>query len=204
MMQFYLHKPMMLTLLRLIIAPLLLPALLVIFLPFNCLMSNLALAALFLLFSFTDFLDGYYARKYNQVTRIGSALDHIADKFLTFSTFIALLVVGRIWFFWPIVFIGRDFFVMGLRIIALENNKPLPVDFLGKLKTAVQMMLITFLIVNPYQHDTTAYWARHIEISLLSAAVILTLLSAYNYYTSCMVAFGQNLFAQLEKQDEQQ
>ncbi len=192
----------MLTLLRLVVAPILLPALMVVLLPFNCLMSNLVLGLFFVLFSFTDFLDGYYARKYNQVTRIGSALDHIADKFLTFSTFVALLAVDKIWFFWPILFIGRDFFVMGLRIIALENNKQLPVDFLGKLKTALQMVLITFLIVNPYQGDVSAHWSHRIEVSLLSAAVILTLLSAYNYYRACMLAFGESVFSQLDEPED--
>ena len=179
----YLNLPTLLTLTRLVISPLTLPVLLVYLLPYNNLLINICLGLLFLAFSFTDFLDGYYARKYQQTSKLGGALDHIADKFLVYSTFIALLTVGKIYFFWVIIFIGRDFFVMGLRTIALENNFNIPVGYLGKVKTTSQMMLITWLIVRPMQFTGShaATW-QQVEYSLLSITLVLTLISAYHYY----------------------
>ncbi len=75
---------------RLIIAPVVLPLLLVYGLPYNVGWLNTVLAAIFVFFAFTDFLDGYLARKYQQETLFGSELDPIADKFLVYSTLIAL------------------------------------------------------------------------------------------------------------------
>lgn len=153
-------------------------------------MLNMGLAVVFLAFSFTDFLDGYLARKYHLTTKLGGALDHIADKFLTYSAFIALLTVGKIYFFWVIIFIGRDFFVMGLRQIALENNFNLPVDYLGKIKTALQMLLITLLIIRPtYMHNITM---QLIEKSMIFCAIIITMASCYHYYITCIKYYNDH------------
>ncbi len=144
------------------------------------------LALLFLTFSFTDFLDGYLARKYQMTSQLGGALDHIADKFLTYSTFIGLLAVHKIYFFWVIIFIGRDIFVMGLRQIALENNFSIKVDYIGKVKTALQMILITWLIARPITyagaHASTFYYG---QIVLLAITILTTLASCYHYYSIC-------------------
>lgn len=171
------------TLIRLIASPLILPLLLVYFLPYNNMIINAVLAFLFVALSFTDFLDGYFARKYNQTSQLGAALDHIADKFLTTSTLIALLTVHKIYFFWVIIFIGRDLFIMGLRLIALEHGFTVPVGYIGKLKTASMMALITWIILNPYQQDpgSTGHIWQQIELILLATSILLTLLSAYGY-----------------------
>src|SRR5579871_2706499 len=87
-----------LTLIRLIGSPLLLPFFLVYLLPFNNVIVNAFLMLLFLSFGVTDFFDGYFARKYNQVTSVGATLDHLADKFLMYATLIALVVVHKIYF----------------------------------------------------------------------------------------------------------
>ncbi len=184
----------MFTLARLIISPLILPMALVYLLPYNNLYINASLALLFLAFSFTDFLDGYFARKYNQTSRLGAALDHIADKFFTNSTLIALLAVNKIYFFWVIIFVGRDLFIMGLRMIALEHNFSVPVGYLGKLKTASLMLFITWIIFNPYQQNTNhdALLWQQIELVLLSISLLLTLLSAYIYFRDFMQNFPQH------------
>lgn len=183
------------TLIRLIASPLLLPLLLVYVLPYNNIYLNSFLAVIFAALSFTDFLDGYYARKYNQTSKIGAALDHIADKFLTNSTLIALLAVGKINYFWVILFVGRDLFIMGLRMIALEHNFNVPVGFLGKIKTALLMLLITLLILNPYQAlpQEHTYW-HTAEIVLLAISVTLTLISAYGYTYKFLQVFKIDTF----------
>jgi len=179
-----------LTLVRLVVSPLMLPVLLVYLLPFNSLLINGALAFLFVLFSLTDFFDGYFARKYRQETVLGKVLDPIADKFLVYSVLISLLAVNKIFFYWVIILIGRELFVMGLRTIALEHNITLPVLYFAKMKTAAQMILITYLIINPYQGlGFKAFSWNACEYVLLALTIGLSLFSAYQYYTLYMEQF---------------
>lgn len=182
----YVTLPILLTLIRLIVSPLVLPILIVYLLPYDHWFINTTITFFFIALSATDFFDGYLARKYHMTSKIGSSLDHIADKFLTYSSFIALVAIGKIYFFWVIIFIGRDFFVMGLRQIALENNFTLPVDYIGKVKTTTQLLLLTWLIARPmHPSPVHAHTIQNIESMLLSAALIFTLISGYHYYVQC-------------------
>ncbi len=176
--------PMILTYIRLIGSPLILPFLLAYLLPYNIMWLNCSLAILFFLFGLTDFFDGYLARKYQQETPLGAMLDHVADKFLLYSTLIALIAAHKIHFFWAIIWIGREFFIMALRIIALENNCSITVSSWGKLKTVAQIICLTFIITNPYQSlgMTSFYW-NGTEIVLLLIATLLSLISARNYFS---------------------
>jgi len=183
---------MLLTFIRLIGSPLILPFFLVYLLPYNVMWLNYSLATLFFLFGLTDFFDGYLARKYQQVTPIGAMLDHVADKFLLYSTLIALVAAHKLHFFWAIVWIGREFFIMALRQIALENNFCITVSSWGKLKTAMHIICLTFIIINPYQHLglSALYW-NGTELLLLSITTGLSLLSAYNYSTVFIKQFSE-------------
>lgn len=180
----------MLTLVRLIIAPLLLPILLVNFLPFNDPSTNWLLALCFFAFGLTDFLDGYLARKFKQETMLGRILDPMADKFLVYSVLIALLAVGKIYFYWVLLFIGREFFVMGLRHIALENNLSLSVSFLAKLKTCAQIAYLTIVIANTDSSLGVAQslWWNGTESLLLMLSLFLSLFSALKYYLALVDA----------------
>lgn len=192
-MQNNLSLPTMLTLIRLALSPLLLPLVIVSLLSYHLMVLNIAVAILFLALSFTDFLDGYYARKYEQTSSLGAALDQIADKFLTTSTLIALLAAGKIYFYWVIIFVSRDLFLMGLRHIALEHAFSLPVDYLGKIKTAFLMLLLTWLILKPTSDlCDNSLWQRG-ELILLTISLLLTLLSAYTYFRSFMQKFSEKL-----------
>ncbi|MFA6038629.1 MAG: CDP-alcohol phosphatidyltransferase family protein, partial [Legionellales bacterium] len=131
-------------------------------------------------FGFTDFLDGFFARKYGQETKLGAALDHIADKFLIFSALVALLAVGKISYVWVIALIGREFFMMSLREIALENHVKIKVSPWGKLKTVIHIMLIIWLIMSPLQ-GAESYIFNTIQILLLAASVIISWGSAFDY-----------------------
>ncbi len=178
-----LNIPTLLTLFRLLVSPLCLPFLMVYGLPYNNIYLTHAIAVFFAILGFTDFLDGYLARKFEQVTLLGKALDPIADKFLLFSALISLIVLQKLYFYWAIILIGREFFIMGLRIVALENNLNVDVSWLGKFKTIAQLFYITFAIIDsPY---TTP---------CLAIAVILSVVSAYFYYRSFMQEFAQKKF----------
>ena len=168
------------TLIRLVGAPLVMPFLIVNYGAQNDLYCNILIASLFLFFGFTDFLDGFFARRYAQVTKLGATLDHLADKFLIFSALIGLVAIGKISYIWVTLLIGREFFIMGLRQIALEQNMHIAVSSWGKLKTALHIALISWIILNPIQMTASLFW-NGIEAFLLGASLIISLWSAFDY-----------------------
>lgn len=177
------------------VSPLVLPLLLVYLLPFNIYWINGVLGFLFIAFSLTDFFDGYLARKLNQETHLGKVLDPIADKFLVYSTLIALLAAHKIYFYWVIILIGREIFLMGVRQVALEHNFSVSVSFLGKIKTAIQMSYLTCAILNPYQAEGYSFsvpgaW-NVIEAVLLSVTVFLSVFSAQQYFKIFLARFRE-------------
>ncbi len=188
-----LSLPMILTYIRLIGAPLVLPFLLVYLLPYNIFWLNCSLATLLFLFGLTDFFDGYLARKYDQVTSTGAMLDHVADKFLLYSTLIGLIAAHKLYFFWAILWIGREFFIMTLRQLALEHNFSVSVSSYGKVKTVMQIACLTVVIANPTHalSLSASYW-NMAELTLLLSATVLSLASAYNYFVIFMRQFSRN------------
>lgn len=182
--------PLRLTLIRLIVSPLFLPLGMVYLLPYDNLAINILLALFFVFLSLTDFFDGYLARKYNQETVLGKALDPLADKFLFFSAIIALVALHKIYFFWAILLIGREFFIMGLRILALENSFDIPVSWLGKIKTLFQSFYITTSILNSALLQKPCIVGLSFEQILLVGSLFFSLGSAYFYYQ----AFSKQFF----------
>ncbi len=179
-MRILLNVPTILTLIRLIVSPLVLPILLVYLLPFDHAVLNGFLAFIFLALTSTDFFDGYLARKYHQETLLGELLDPIADKMLLFSVLIALVAAGKLYFYWAIFFIGREFFVMGLRLIAAEYNAKISVSSFGKLKTVFLAFYIVILIVSPYQIVSESFFV--VRIVVQDFALFLSFVSAYQYF----------------------
>ena len=168
-----------------------LPFFIVYLLPFNNIFINGFVTILFLLCGLTDFLDGYFARKYHQVTPLGATLDHLADKFLLYATLIALVVIHKIYFLWALAWIGREFLVMGLRILALEHQFSITVSSFGKSKTVAQIACLAFIMFNPYQPlGAAAPWWNGVELLLLVVATGLSLWSAYQY---CLVFYEKML-----------
>ncbi len=149
------------------------------------------LASLFILFGLTDFFDGYFARRFKQETALGRVLDPIADKFLVYSTLIALLAAHKIYFYWVIILIGREIFMMGLRQIALEQQISVHVSLLAKLKTCAQIAMLAVMIANPYQDLGLcgALGWNGTQLVLLIATLALSLISAWYYYRNFMIAF---------------
>ncbi len=128
--------------------------------------------------SFTDFLDGYIARKRNIVTMFGSFLDPIADKFLTVSSLIMLQSLDRIPSFVVIVLVLREMYMTSLRLLATNEGVLVPVNNIGKWKTATQMIGIPLLM--PYE-----VWRGiplpNIGLGLIYIACFLSLWSAIQY-----------------------
>ncbi|CAB4602774.1 MAG: CDP-alcohol phosphatidyltransferase family protein [Actinobacteria bacterium] len=98
--------------------------------------------------SFTDWLDGYLARKLNQVTRIGALLDPAADRLYIFATLIGLAITGAIPAWLPVVVIGRDLLlVFTIPVLASRNFGPLPVHFAGKAGTFALLYAFPLLLL---------------------------------------------------------
>jgi CDP-diacylglycerol--glycerol-3-phosphate 3-phosphatidyltransferase len=177
--------PLFLTLFRLIFSLFALPILLVLFMPSQQWIAHCALAGIFILVSLTDFLDGYFARLFHQESSLGKALDPLADKFLLYSTAIALIATHHLFYYWAILLIGREFLIMGLRLIAHEYHCSIPVSYLAKVKTTAQCIYFTYIILNP-----ALIWLSHAQIftivehCLLLSVLILSIGSGYQYCSS--------------------
>ena len=98
--------------------------------------------------SITDWLDGYLARKLNQVTRIGALLDPAADRLYIFATLIGLAVTGAIPAWLPVVVVGRDVLLaFTIPVLASRNYGPLPVHFFGKAGTFALLYAFPLLLL---------------------------------------------------------
>jgi cardiolipin synthase len=109
---------------------------------------NLIATVLFVVFAFTDWLDGYLARKLNQTSAFGAFLDPVADKFLVCASMLVLVHLNRADVFVALIIIGREIAISALRewMAQIGATRSVAVHMLGKVKTAVQMTAIPFLL----------------------------------------------------------
>ena len=151
---------------------------------------------IFIIASITDKLDGYLARKNNQVTNFGKFLYPIADKILVVAAMILFVEMGRLPAWIPIIVIFREFAVSGYRLIAVQNSgKVIAANVWGKLKTVTQMIaiILMFLTTQPYfafvnsalTYMTTGDFVMNILASIfMTVSVIATIFSGYEYLKS--------------------
>lgn len=108
---------------------------------------------IFIIASITDKLDGYLARKNNQVTTFGKFLDPLADKILVLAAMVMLVEMAKLPAWIPIIVLSREFIVSGYRLVAVEKgNKVIAASKWGKLKTVTQMIaiILAFLDMNAF------------------------------------------------------
>ena len=138
-------------------------------------------AAIFLAASLTDLLDGYFARKREQVTTLGILLDPVADKLLISSAFISLVQLQVVPAWMVVIIIGREFAVSGLRSIASAQGFTIDASELGKIKMATQVAAITLLILG--MPGNSGYPIFHsLGRIALYFVVLFALLSAIGYF----------------------
>ena len=140
---------------------------------------DLAVLLIFATASFTDFLDGYIARKYELITSLGKFLDPIADKLLVNTMFILFAVKGVVPAVPIIIMVARDTIVDGLRMNASAKGKVVAAGYLGKVKTVLQMVTIIFVLLNNLPFEL-----MHLPVTtfLLWLATIVSVLSGYSYF----------------------
>lgn len=105
-------------------------------------------AAIFIIASFTDFLDGNIARKYGLVTNFGKFMDPLADKLLVCSALICLIELGQLPAWMVLIIISREFIISGFRLVASDNGVVIAASYWGKWKTVFQMISVILMIVN--------------------------------------------------------
>ena len=140
--------------------------------------ANLLGLIIFLLAAITDFIDGYVARKYNMITDFGKFMDPLADKLLVTAALLVLLENGLISGWVVFVIIAREFIVTGFRTIAASKGVVIAAGWLGKIKTVVQFMMISTLLLLNYPFEIFNWPVDRIFIAL---AVVLTVASGVEY-----------------------
>jgi CDP-diacylglycerol--glycerol-3-phosphate 3-phosphatidyltransferase len=132
---------------------------------------------IFLSAAFTDLLDGYLARKWGQVTTVGTLLDPIADKLLVSAALISLVQVGVLPGWMAILIIGREFAISGLRSIAAAEGYIIKASDLGKLKLVTQVVAISLLMLSLAWMEL-----RRTAMTAMWAVVVFATLSAASYF----------------------
>ena len=105
-------------------------------------------AAIFIIASLTDMLDGKIARKYNLVTNFGKFMDPLADKLLVCSALICMIELGQLPAWMVIIIISREFIISGFRLVGADNGVVIAASYWGKFKTVFQMVGVVLLILN--------------------------------------------------------
>ena len=140
---------------------------------------NIVMLVLFCVASFTDFLDGYLARKNNLVTTFGKFADPIADKLLVTTMYILFAAQGTIPVVPVLIMVARDTIVDGIRMIASSNGVVMAAGYLGKLKTVVQMLSIITILLNNLPFEL---YRLPVSDFLLWFAAFTSLASGISYF----------------------
>jgi CDP-diacylglycerol--glycerol-3-phosphate 3-phosphatidyltransferase len=157
------------------------PILIVILLYSTSKTASLIAAALFAFAAFTDWLDGYVARRQNIITSMGKFLDPLADKILVSVTLIMLLSLERVPAWMVVIILTREVAVTGLRIGVAHEGVIIEASKLAKYKTALQLVAIEALLI----HYTFFHINFHqTGMILLWGAMIITLWSGFTYFTA--------------------
>lgn len=156
--------------------------------------SIFASGVLFALAAVTDWLDGYLARRMNQTTPFGAFLDPVADKLIVVSALIVLITYHHnAWLTIPsLIIVGREIVISALREWMAEMNDSVAtaVSYLGKVKTTLQMIAITLLLIVPVESQSIAMKMGYI---LLYLAAIMTLWSMWQYLRSAWTSLKRGL-----------
>ena len=131
---------------------------------------NIVILVIFLVASFTDYLDGHIARKRNIVTNFGKFLDPIADKLLVLAALVMLVEAGIIPGWIPIIIAAREFMVSAIRMLVATEGKVIAASKLGKIKTVTQMVAISLAFLD------TNYFMSFVCGGLTGFALILNIL----------------------------
>ena len=172
-----LNAPNLVTFSRIILIPLLIG---IFYMPLQTETQNLAATVLFIFAGITDWLDGYLARRLNQMSAFGAFLDPVADKLIVVAALLALLYLNRVDMIVALIIVGREIAISALRewMAKMGQAASVAVAFIGKLKTVAQMVAIPLLLF----HDPL--WGldcQFLGTILVNVAAVLTVISMLYY-----------------------
>lgn len=188
------NLPNKLTIARVVMIPLFI---VLFYVPFNG--HYFAALAVFALASFTDFLDGFFARKYHLITNLGKFLDPVADKILVAAAMIVFLTAPNAYFTmglggWSLiaggccvaVILARELLVSGFRMVAADAGIVIAADIIGKYKTVTQMISLIVLLVAAGLYEflgghLAVLIINYVGLGFFALATLLTVISGINY-----------------------
>ncbi|HSA90360.1 MAG TPA: CDP-diacylglycerol--glycerol-3-phosphate 3-phosphatidyltransferase [Burkholderiales bacterium] len=175
-----LNVPNLVTLSRIILIPLLIG---IYYLPDEWLSwqgKNIASTTVFILAGITDWLDGYLARRLNQMSAFGAFFDPVADKLIVVAALVVVLYLGRVDMLVALIIIGREIAISALRewMAKMGQAASVAVAFVGKLKTVAQMIAIPLLLFHDPLFGLDCQWLGTI---LINVAAVLTVISMLYY-----------------------
>lgn len=172
------NLPNKLTILRIGLIPIMMGFLLIQYRGEYGLLAQYFALIIFVIAAITDGLDGYIARKQGEVTRFGKLFDPLADKLLISAALIAFVDMGRV-SAWPVlIIIGREFAVMGLRVLAAAEGLSIAASKFGKFKTISQITAVIVVMIHPQ----IIKFPMNFPQTLLWISVLITVASGYDYF----------------------
>ena len=141
---------------------------------------RIAALIVFITASVTDFIDGYIARHYNQVSDMGKFLDPLADKLLVLAALIMFVEFGQTPAWAVIIIIARELAISGLRMIAASKGLVIAAAWSGKIKTASSLVAICFMF--PSFHDYVLFAGVTIDAVCTFVMVVTTVISGVEYF----------------------
>jgi cardiolipin synthase len=141
---------------------------------------NIAATGLFIFAGITDWLDGFLARRLNQMSAFGAFLDPVADKLIVVAALLALLYLNRVDMIVALIIVGREIAISALRewMAKVGQAKSVAVAFVGKLKTVAQMVAIPLLL---YHDELLGIDCQWLGTVLINVAAVLTVMSMLYY-----------------------
>ena len=151
--------------------------------------KNISATAIFIIAALTDWLDGYLARRLDQISAFGAFLDPVADKLVVVGALIVLLNLGRVEPVVGLIIIGREVAISALRewMAQVGQSKSVAVALIGKVKTVGQMVAIPLLL---YHDDLLLLNTQWLGTILISVAAILTVVSMLYYLRKALPHVG--------------
>jgi len=140
---------------------------------------QLVALSIFVLASATDWLDGYIARKYDQISNFGKFMDPLADKLLVMAALLLFVQWGRMGAWVLMVILTREFAVSGLRMMAAANGSVIAAGWSGKVKTIVTMLGIILMLTTI--HDRVVIGDLTVDTLAIAAILITTVYSGIEY-----------------------
>ena len=154
-------------------------------------LNQVLAASVFAVASFTDYLDGYLARKYHLVTSFGAFFDPMADKLLVMSALILLVQMQVIPGWMVMIILSRELMVTGLRVLlAQTDGKVMSAALPGKIKTATQMLAILLFLLNDLGANLLGFSLANVMLWL---CLIFTIYSGVDYFYHARFVFKGNM-----------